>query len=106
MKIVKQHSRKGCFSPRIYTLLILILLPMSSSIAETPRKNSANHELPTVSYIIPWKSPPMSKIAGKPLESLTNKDVLQPLDREVFQRQLKYYNLFKNEYINQSNTKP
>ncbi len=87
-------------------LLILLLAPFSSSFAnDTPGKNSINHELPTVSYIIPWKSPPMSKIAGKPLESLTNKDVLQPLDREVFQRQLKYYNLFKNEYINQDVTK-
>ncbi len=90
---------------QIHALLSMVLLSAAAA-AETPNKNPVNHELPTVSYIIPWKSPPMSKIAGKPLESLTNKDVLQPLDREVFQRQLKYYSLFKNEHIKQGETKP
>ncbi len=99
MKPIKQHAIRTCFSKKVYALLIAVLTPLSSSFAETPQKKSINTELPTVSYIIPWKSPPMSKIAGKPLESLANKDVLQPLDREVFQRQLKYYNLFKNEHI-------
>ncbi len=103
---MQQYSIQTCFYKKMYALLILVLIPFNSSFAETPQKSSTNTELPTVSYIIPWKSPPMSKISGKPLESLANKDVLQPLDREVFQRQLKYYNLFKNEHKNQNETKP
>ena len=98
MRPIKQHAIRTCFSKKVYALLITVLTPLNSSFAETPQKNLINTELPTVSYIIPWKSPPMGKIAGKPLESLANKDVLKPLDREVFKRKLKYYNLFKNEH--------
>ncbi len=107
MKTTDQYPMRTIFSVKIQLIvLILVLIPIGTTLAETPQKNSVNQELPTVSYIIPWKSPPMNKITGKPLESLTNKDVLQPLDREVFQRQLRYYNLFKDEYKNQSEIKP
>ncbi|NOY62124.1 MAG: hypothetical protein GXP10_03015 [Gammaproteobacteria bacterium] len=50
-----------------------------------------NRELPKAQYIIPWKSSPLSPLAGKPTESLLDDDFLTPLDREVFKRQIAYY---------------
>ncbi len=50
-----------------------------------------NRELPKAQYIIPWKSSPMSPLAGKPSESLLDDDFLLPLDRDVFKRQIVYY---------------
>ena len=51
---------------------------------------TGNQELPRVLYILPWKESGIGELTGKPVNSLLN-EVLAPLDREVFQRQLKYF---------------
>ena len=38
-------------------------------------------------YIVPWKESGIVDLAGKPVNSLLD-EVLAPLDREVFQRQV------------------
>lgn len=48
-----------------------------------------NRELPKVLYIAPWKRPGMSDL-GRPLDSLVN-EVMAPLERREFQRQIKFY---------------
>ena len=50
-----------------------------------------NRELPKVLYIAPWKKPGMSDL-GRPLDSLVN-EVMAPLERREFQRQIKFYYL-------------
>ena len=49
-----------------------------------------NQELPKVLYIVPWKEPGLAEPAGRPLNSLVD-EALAPVDREVFRRQMRYF---------------
>jgi len=55
---------------------------------------TGNRELPKVLYIVPWKRSDLGDVVGKPVNSLLD-DVLQPLDRDVFQRENRYYDALK-----------
>jgi hypothetical protein len=48
-----------------------------------------NRELPKVLYILPWKKPIPGNLTGKPLVSVID-EVLAPVDRDVFRRQVRY----------------
>ena len=50
-----------------------------------------NQELPRVLYIVPWKDSELGDVVGKPVNSLID-EVLNPVDRDVFLRQTKYFN--------------
>jgi hypothetical protein len=49
-----------------------------------------NRELPKVLTIVPWKKPLPGDLAGRPLVSVLD-EVLAPLDRDVFRRQVNYH---------------
>jgi hypothetical protein len=51
---------------------------------------TGNQELPKVMYIVPWKEAGIGDLQGKPVNSLLD-EVLAPLDREVFKRQVRYF---------------
>jgi len=51
---------------------------------------TGNRELPKVLYIVPWKKPDPTDLGGGAGPSLMD-EVLAPVDREVFTRQLQYY---------------
>jgi len=51
---------------------------------------TGNQELPTVMYIVPWKKSEPGDLMGKPVNTLLD-EVLAPLDREEFIRQVDYY---------------
>ena len=51
---------------------------------------TGNKELPKVMVIVPWKDSLGAGGVIKPADSLLD-DVLQPVDRGVFQRQIRYY---------------
>ncbi len=51
---------------------------------------TGNQELPRVMYIVPWKESGIGELSGKPVNSLLD-EVLAPIDREVFQRQVRYF---------------
>ncbi|MGH8263722.1 MAG: hypothetical protein ACRET4_09595 [Steroidobacteraceae bacterium] len=51
---------------------------------------TGNRELPKVLYIVPWKKADLGDLVGKPMNSLVD-EVLAPVDRDVFKRQLRYY---------------
>jgi hypothetical protein len=55
---------------------------------------TGNRELPKVLYIVPWKRSDLGDLMGRPVNSLLD-EVLQPLDRDVFQRENRYYNGLK-----------
>ena len=55
---------------------------------------TGNRELPKVLYIVPWKRSDLGDLAGRPVNSLLD-EVLQPLDRDVFQRENRYYDAVK-----------
>ena len=86
---------------RIRFLLACFAMVFSvGAVAEGPRQVdklelesssiTGNQELPTVMYIVPWKEADIGDFGGKPVNSLLD-EVLAPLDREVFRRQVKYY---------------
>ena len=45
-------------------------------------------------YIVPWKRSDLGDLVGKPVNSLLD-DVLQPVDRDVFNRENRYYDALK-----------
>jgi hypothetical protein len=51
---------------------------------------TGNQESPKVMYIVPWKKSDIGDLAGKPMNSLLD-EVLAPVDRDVFRREVKYY---------------
>ena len=51
---------------------------------------TGNQELPTVMYIVPWKKADPGDLVGKPVNTLLD-EVLAPIDREEFVRQVDYY---------------
>ncbi len=58
---------------------------------------TGNQELPKVLYIVPWKRSDPGDLMGKPVNSLLD-EVLAPIDREEFIRQVGYYDdLYGNE---------
>ena len=51
---------------------------------------TGNKELPKVMYVVPWKRADLGDLTGKPANSLVD-EVLQPVDRDVFNREERYY---------------
>jgi len=51
---------------------------------------TGNQELPKVMYIVPWKKSDPGDLIGRPVNTLLD-EVLAPLDREEFIRQVDYY---------------
>ena len=51
---------------------------------------TGNQELPKVLYIVPWKKSDLGDLVGRPVNTLLD-EVLAPIDPDVFQRNLEYY---------------
>ena len=51
---------------------------------------TGNQELPKVLYIVPWQKSDPGDLMGKPVNTLLD-EVLAPIDREEFIRQVDYY---------------
>ncbi len=58
---------------------------------------TGNQELPKVLYIVPWKKADPGDLMGRPVNTLLD-EILAPLDREEFVRQVGYYgDLYSDE---------
>ena len=51
---------------------------------------TGNQELPKALHIVPWKSAAAGDLAARPMNSLVD-EILAPIDRDVFLRELEYY---------------
>ncbi len=51
---------------------------------------TGNQELPKVLYIVPWQNPDPGDLLDRPINSLLD-EVLAPIDRDEFLRQVDYY---------------
>jgi hypothetical protein len=51
---------------------------------------TGNAELPKVLYLVPWKRSDLGDLVGRPVNTLLD-EVLAPVDPEVFERHLGYY---------------
>ena len=59
-----------------------------------PTSITGNRELPKVMVIVPWKRSDIGDLTGRPANTLLN-EVLTPVDRDVFRRELRYYDAVK-----------
>jgi hypothetical protein len=59
---------------------------------------TGNSELPKVLYIVPWKRSDLGDMVGRPVNSLLD-EVLQPVDRDVFKRENRYYDALKPQAV-------
>lgn len=57
---------------------------------------TGNRELPKVMYIVPWKKADLSNLPGQPFNTLID-ETLAPVDREVFQREVAYYQVIADK---------
>jgi len=57
---------------------------------------TGNQELPKVLYIVPWKRSDLGDLIGRPVNTLLD-EVLAPVDPEVFERHLSYYESLHRE---------
>jgi hypothetical protein len=57
---------------------------------------TGNAELPKVLYIVPWKKSDLGDLVGRPVNTLLD-EVLAPVDPEVFERHLSYYETLHGE---------
>jgi hypothetical protein len=55
---------------------------------------TGNRELPKVMYVVPWKRSDIGDLIGRPANSLLD-EVLAPIDRNVFRREVQYYQALK-----------
>ena len=51
---------------------------------------TGNRELPKVLYIVPWKKADIGDLPAQPFNTLLD-EVLTPVDRDVFRREVTYY---------------
>ncbi|MBS0364302.1 MAG: hypothetical protein JSR67_00590 [Proteobacteria bacterium] len=59
---------------------------------------SGNRELPKVLFIVPWRHSDLGDLLGRPPNSLLD-EVLQPLDRDVFRRENRYYDALQPDAV-------
>lgn len=77
-------------------LLLLICVLASGQVLAADRmdmkgtKIHGNQELPKMLYIVPWQDAKAPNLSQPPLKSLID-EALTPVDREVFQRKIRYY---------------
>ncbi|MFO1377406.1 MAG: hypothetical protein U1F14_10405 [Steroidobacteraceae bacterium] len=65
---------------------------------------TGNRELPKVMYVVPWKKADLGDLSGRPANSLLD-EVLAPVDRDVFRRQLSYFSQI-DQYVTKQNPGP
>ena len=71
-------------------LLAIALPALAQDRADIERTQIiGNRELPKVLYIVPWKKPLQGDLSGRPGGSVLD-EVLAPVDRDVFRRQVRY----------------
>jgi hypothetical protein len=85
--------------------------------AASPRGNAADRlnlntttvtgdrEQPKVMYVVPWKSANIGDLSGKPMNSLLD-EVLAPVDREEFRREVAYYDAVTSPAPQNGHPKP
>jgi hypothetical protein len=57
---------------------------------------TGDREQPKVMYVVPWKRPDIGDAEGKPMNSLVD-EILSPVDRDVFRREVRYYQTVKSQ---------
>lgn len=54
-----------------------------------------NREMPNITYVVPWKEDQIDVMEVQPVGNLFD-EALQPIDRDVFVREIEYFELLQN----------
>ena len=54
-----------------------------------------NRDMPNITYVVPWKEDQIDVVDIQPIGNLLD-DALQPIDRDVFVREIEYYELLQS----------
>ncbi|MCW9023366.1 MAG: hypothetical protein OQK73_01675 [Gammaproteobacteria bacterium] len=81
----------------ISTLFFLCLQPVFAETRIEMQGTSiiGNHELPKILYIVPWKKSELPEMQQPPMNQIIS-DVLTPIERDEFKRQIYYHRAFSN----------
>lgn len=88
----------------LHLVTLLTLISTSTSVLAEERLDMegtrirGNQELPKVLYIVPWKRSDIPDLSQPPLESLID-EALAPVDRDVFQRKVRYYDALSTQEV-------
>ena len=74
----------------LFLALLCTTLQAAERLNMEGTKIRGNQELPKVLYIVPWQEAEVPDLSQPPLQSLID-EALTPVDREVFQRKVRYY---------------
>lgn len=66
---------------------------------------TGNRELPKVLYIVPWRRSDLGDMVARPVNSLLD-EVLEPVDRDVFKRQNRYYEALQPDVVRTGSESP
>ena len=55
-----------------------------------------NKDLPNITYIVPWKDEQVDMVDVQPVGNLFD-EALAPIDRDVFLREVEYYDLLQQQ---------
>ena len=66
---------------------------------------TGDREQPKVMYIVPWKKSDIGDLTAKPMNSLVD-EILAPVDRDVFKREVIYYRAVESTSQNGAPPKP
>lgn len=61
-----------------------------------------NREMPNITYVVPWKEDQVDVVEVQPVGNLFD-EALQPIDRDVFVREIEYFELLQG---GNNNNKP
>lgn len=90
----KRSDRRSALPARYIFILAGIFCGTSAHAADRLDLDgttiTGNQELPKALHIVPWKAADPGDLAGRPLNSLVD-EILAPVDRDVFLRELEYY---------------
>lgn len=83
------------------TAVISLMLAAGTASAETELQSEGitiygQSELPKVLYIVPWKRRQATEIDMPSSKSLAS-DILEPIDPEIFRRQIRYHELLTQQ---------
>ncbi len=80
----------GWLSVTLFTFVTFGAIAADTELEMEGMAVKGNQELPKSLYIVPWKASELGEIAGLPAGSLLNES-LQPVERDIFRRELRYY---------------
>ncbi|MDG9667961.1 hypothetical protein ONV78_09480 [Hahella sp. CR1] len=97
----RQSRPKSFFISLSLVTAVWVVSPLAQAETEVITVDGAtlrgNQEQPQVLYIVPWRKPRKLAGLGDSAASLINDEVLKPIDREEFVRQVDYYEMFREE---------